>query len=124
MPGNGKSILIVEDEEAIRVLIAELLQSKGYQTRMAADGSEALGEVDRQVPDLVLLDMRMPVMDGWVFAGILKQRRVNVPIIVFTAAENAQARAHELGAVGWISKPFTIEDLFDAVQRGLGIPAH
>ena len=69
------------------------------------------------MPDLILLDMKMPVMNGWVFAKEYHRRYdKGAPIIVVTAADDARQRAIETGAVGWISKPFDADDLLRAVS--------
>jgi two-component system chemotaxis response regulator CheY len=65
----------------------------------------------------VLLDMRMPEMDGWGFARAIRERGMQLPILVMTAAENARAWANEIGADGFVSKPFELEELLAAVAR-------
>jgi CheY-like chemotaxis protein len=73
--------------------------------------------VERTRPSLVLLDMRMPVLDGWGFAAALKARGVTLPILVMTAAQNARAWAEEIGAQGVVAKPFEVPHLLDAGER-------
>lgn len=113
-------ILIVDDEGDLRNLLALVLHSQGYTTATAADGREALEAITRQAPDLILLDMHMPVMDGWAFAREL--RRLGgpyPPIIVVTASEEAERRARDIGAEAWLSKPFDLDHLITTVSRQL-----
>ena len=69
---------------------------------------------------LVILDMRMPVMDGWAVARALRGQGIDVPIIVMTAAESAKRWADEVGAEGYLSKPFGLDELLAAVERFRG----
>ncbi|MGH2543047.1 MAG: response regulator, partial [Ardenticatenaceae bacterium] len=68
-------------------------------------------------PALVLLDMRMPVLDGWSFTSILAEQGVDLPIVVMTAAQDARRWAHEIGAAGFLAKPFDLTELLDVVAR-------
>ena len=110
-------ILVVDDDPSIRTTVCEILELEGYPVQEAADGAEALRAVERAVPALVLLDMRMPVLDGWGFAREIKQRRLNLPILVMTAAQDARRWAQEIGATGWLAKPFELLDLLAAIER-------
>jgi two-component system, chemotaxis family, chemotaxis protein CheY len=112
-------ILVVDDDPAILDIVVKTLDFEGYPTARATNGAEALNAIERRRPSLVLLDMRMPVMDGWTFAKELAERNVDVPILVMTAAHDARRWASEVGAVGYVEKPFDIEELLDAVQRAL-----
>ena len=114
-------VLVVEDDRDLASLVEMILADAGYEVRTAPDGAEALARVQERAPGLVFLDMRMPVMDGWAFARALRARLGHtVPIVVLTAAENARARAEEIGAEGWLAKPFEIDDVVRAVVRFLG----
>ena len=116
--GSGAApILVVDDDPNIVSVVTELLDMEGYPFTTANNGQEALDAVARTTPSLVLLDMRMPVMDGWGFARALKERGVQLPIIVMTAAQNARAWAEEIGAQGYVPKPFEVTALLDAVAR-------
>jgi len=91
---------------------------EGYEAFRASNGREALDLVGRGMPDLILLDMKMPVMSGWEFAaGLQKAYAKRAPIVVMTAAEDARDRAREIGAESWISKPFELDELVRAVRR-------
>lgn len=95
--------------------VEAVLLEEGYEVSTASNGQEALAEVQRDLPSLVLLDMCMPVMDGWRFAEEVRQHGIDVPIVVMTAAQDARRWASEIGAEGYVAKPFDIEDLLTAV---------
>ena len=110
-------ILVVDDDESIRQTVSEILEVEGYQVAAAANGEEALVRLEETPPALVLLDMRMPVLDGWGFARVLRERGIRLPILVMTAAQSARTWAEEIGADGYVAKPFDLQDLLDQVQR-------
>lgn len=112
-------ILIVDDDPAIRETIVEVLVEEGYSVEAATNGAEGLAAVRRSPPALVLLDMRMPVLDGWGFARALEEAGLRLPIIVMTAAQDASRWAHEIQAVGVLPKPFDLDDLLQAVEETL-----
>jgi CheY-like chemotaxis protein len=116
----SRPILVVDDDESILATIAELLDMEGYQVQTAVNGVDALNRLDTSDPSLVLLDMRMPVMDGWGFARALHARGRRVPILVMTAAQDAQAWADEVGAAGFVAKPFDLPDLLHAIEHLTG----
>ncbi len=111
-------VLVVEDDPDLSALVEMILSDAGYGVRIAGDGAEALARVAEEMPDVVLLDMRMPVMNGWEFAREFRGRWGRAaPIVVVTAAENARARAEEIGAEGWLEKPFDVDDVLRLVAR-------
>ena len=110
-------ILIVDDDASIRDTVADVLDMEGYSTVTAVNGAHALSVMEGRRPRLVLLDMRMPVMDGWSFARAVAERGITVPILVMTAAQNAQTWAEEIDADGFVAKPFNVADLVAAVER-------
>jgi len=120
MPRPG-SVLVVEDDPDLVDLMAVILQDAGYRVATATDGLEALARIEAEMPSLILLDMRMPRMNGWEFAGEFRTRwDRSCPIVVVTAAENARLRAEEIGADGWLEKPFELEDVVRMVERHVG----
>jgi CheY-like chemotaxis protein len=112
-----RPILIIDDDPAIRATVAEILESEGYSVATASNGADGLQSLDRIDAALVLLDMRMPILDGWGFARALHARGIQVPILVMTAAQDARRWAREINAEGYIAKPFDLLDLLDAVGR-------
>lgn len=119
----ARDVLVVEDDPDLSDLLAMILADAGYPVRRAHDGAEALARVAEAMPALVLLDMRMPVMNGWEFAREFRARHGRAaPIVVVTAAENARLRAEEIAADGWLEKPFELEDVLGAVARFAGPP--
>ena len=113
---NNQSILIVDDDPAILVTVAAILEFEGYQVEQARNGAEALVVLEQGRPGLVLLDMRMPVLDGWGFARALTERGIHLPILVMTAAQDAGRWAREIGAAGYVAKPFELAGLLRAVE--------
>jgi DNA-binding NtrC family response regulator len=113
-------ILVVDDERTIRELVCEVLADEGYEVVGASNGSEALGALEQNAAfSLVVLDMWMPVMNGWQFAAEIGERGIALPIVVMTAAREARHRAEEIGAIGYIGKPFDVDQFIDAVQNAI-----
>ena len=110
-------ILVVDDEPHIRATVTAMLESEGYDVIEATNGADALRAVEAAPPDIVLLDMRMPVLDGWGFAAELRRRGHHVPIVVMTAASDAARWASEIAAPAFVAKPFGIDDLITAVEN-------
>jgi CheY-like chemotaxis protein len=110
-------ILVVDDDTSIREIIAEMLELEGYPVEQAANGAEALRRIEERVPSLILLDMRMPILDGWGVARALSSRGMHLPIVVLTAAQDPKSWAREVSAVAYLAKPFDDSDLFEIVQR-------
>lgn len=112
-----KKILIVDDEMRMRRVIADYLHIKGYETVEAADGVEALERFAMESPDLVLLDVMMPLMDGW---DVCKRIRASskVPIIMLTARgqEEDELQGFSLGADEYIAKPFSLKILLARIE--------
>ncbi len=117
----GREVLVVEDDPDMAAVVQMIVAEAGYQVRTACDGAEALERIAERMPGVILLDMRMPVMDGWEFAREFGARFGRAaPIVVITAAENARARAEEIGADGWLEKPFELDEVVRMVSRFLG----
>jgi two-component system chemotaxis response regulator CheY len=116
----GGRILVVDDDEPIRELVAEILREDGYEVTEARNGAQGLRCLDSGGTfELVMLDMRMPVLDGWQFAAAVTERGLGLPIVVMTAAQDARQWAEEINAAGYIAKPFGIDDLAGVVHRVL-----
>lgn len=109
-PGARQPILIIDDDEVILNTLAYLLRDEGYLVACASNGQEALRAVAQQPPCLILLDMKMPVMDGWAFASAYRTLPApHAPLIVMTAAQDTTGRAFSITADGYIAKPFDID---------------
>lgn len=115
------SVLVVDDDPTILATVADALDLEGYPVVTAANGQEALDALDRTErasrPRLVLLDMRMPVLDGWGFVRALRERRLNLAVVVMTAASDARRWAREIEAEAVLPKPFELDELIDAVKQ-------
>ena len=122
----AKFILIVEDDLDLARLVAEVLEAAGYQTAIAANGCEALDHLrtTNNHPALILLDMMMPVMDGWEFRE--EQRKLpalaSIPVVTVTADGDARGKAASIQAAGYVAKPISIDTLLDEVERICGLP--
>ncbi len=114
---NTMSVLAVDDDPSILDLMTDILSGEGYRVLAAQNGAEALTVLGSESPCLVLLDMRMPTMDGWGFASALREKGLRYPVVVVTAAENARAWAQEIGADAYLAKPFQLADLLRIVDR-------
>ncbi len=110
-------ILVVDDDPTILATVSEALDFEGFPVITATNGAEALELVDRNRPSLVLLDMRMPVLDGWGFMRAVRERGLNLTVVVMTAAADARRWAREIDAQGVLAKPFELDDLLGAVVR-------
>ncbi|MCM2322497.1 MAG: response regulator [Oligoflexia bacterium] len=118
-----RRILVVDDDRDLREVVSLLLEEEGFHVRCAENGREALACLETYEPAVILLDMRMPVMDGWQFMKELRQRQphTSATVIVFTAAEDARQRAQEIGTPYFISKPFEIDEVLRTVRSVLPV---
>lgn len=110
-------ILVVDDDPSILETVRQILDLEGYTVMTATNGADALEKVKRVPPLFILLDMRMPVLDGWGFAREMRARGVSIPIVVMTAAQDARRWANEIGAADYVAKPFEIPDFLTTVER-------
>lgn len=112
-------ILVVDDDAAIRDVVVDILEMSDYRVKTAANGAEALDHIQRDQPAAVLLDLMMPVMDGWEF--LRRCRRLaccaRVPVVVMSAAHDAAVAADQLGAQAYLSKPFDMDTVLKVVGR-------
>ena len=124
----GRDILVVEDDYNISNLIHMYLAKEGFETRLASDGAKAIEEFRKKVPDLIVLDIMLPVMDGWAVCARIRETS-RVPIIMLTAKIEVHDRIHglEMGADDYLVKPFEMKELIariNAVLRRTEIPTH
>lgn len=118
----GETVLIIEDRrEHIVFLANQVLKPGGYQVMTAMDGQRGLKRILSDKPDLVILDMNMPKMDGLELLAALRERQVNIPVILttFYGSEQVAQRALQLGAVAYVVKPFTADEMLRAIQKAL-----
>ncbi|MEZ0334493.1 MAG: ATPase, T2SS/T4P/T4SS family, partial [Gemmatimonadales bacterium] len=122
--GNGACVLLVEDEDQLRRVMKDLLEREGYTVTEARDGGQALDQVDRFAPDVIILDLNLPGLDGYSVLSQLRSRPATrgIPVMVLTAKgdEDNEVRVFELGAVDFITKPFRARALSARLEAVLG----
>jgi CheY-like chemotaxis protein len=117
---RAERILVIDDDESIRQIVRLCLSDEGYEVFEASNGQAALEAVDEFQPSLILLDLRMPVMDGWEFARRYRASPgPHAPLVAFVAALNAEEECADLDMAGILSKPFDLDDLLQAVRTQL-----
>ncbi len=118
-----KTILIAEDNSASRELVREILEAQGYQVIEARDGQEALQKAEEADPDLVLMDIRMPVLDGFAVLGRLRRdhRFDSLPVLALTAyaMKGDKQRILAAGFNGYATKPVDADELSNQIRRFL-----
>lgn len=113
---KGGRILVIDDEPMVREAVGRMLVAEGYQVDHAADGAAALTVVDRDPPDVILLDLMMPGMNGRQFLTALREARgSDIPVVVMTAVHGLAQRAVDLGATDVVEKPFDLDELLNKV---------
>ncbi|HUF32334.1 MAG TPA: response regulator [Acidimicrobiales bacterium] len=119
-------ILVVDDEPDILMVVRLSLEAHGHEVLLAADGRMALDRLTGHLPDLVLLDLMMPVLDGWGVLVALRDRPEEVPVVVLSALvgnKAAERRAYDLGALDVVGKPFEVDALLRRVDELLALDA-
>ena len=117
-----RPILVVDDDAAIRNVVADILEMSDYRVTTASNGAEALDRIRIEPPAAVLLDLMMPVMDGWEFLERCRRRRpcAELPVAVMSAAHDAASAARKLGVQAYLTKPFEIDAVLAVVDRLAG----
>ena len=112
-------VLVVDDDPSIQGFLAEALADEGYAVRTATDGRRALDVLGTWRPDLILLDLMMPEMDGWTFRAEQRGRAelADIPVIVLSATRDLEARTEALAPAHVFSKPFDLNALLGAVEE-------
>lgn len=112
-------ILIIEDDIDIREALLTVLTDEGYQVAGVSNGQEALLRLERSRPALILLDLRMPVMDGWQFREAQRRdaRLRDIPVVVISADGEARQQLGVMGEVGFLRKPIELDVLLSEVAR-------
>ena len=116
-------LLVVDDDPELRRLTECLLCAHGYHVVVAANGNDAIQRLRERCPDLIVLDLNMPVMNGWEFrteqGHLMDEQRAAVPVLLMTGLDDAAIQAQTLRAVGAIKKPFDPDDLLNAVSAAI-----
>jgi CheY-like chemotaxis protein len=109
-------VLIIEDDADIREALTELLQAAGYECTSAANGAEGLALIRQHRPDVILLDLMMPVMDGWQFRALQRwdSTIADIPVVVMSASDRDAVLE---GAAASLPKPYTLDEVIAAVGR-------
>ncbi len=121
MPVKNK-ILVVDDEEALRTVLSSELEGEGYQVSTAGDGEEAIKILGSQQFHLILLDIKMPNVDGFEVLKFIKQKQPTTKVIMLTGFADLKnaIESKKLGAEDFVSKPYDLVDLLTTVERVLG----
>ena len=112
-----KKILVVEDDKSIRELLIEILQDEGYSVTFGENGEEGLKSLESVVPDLILMDVSMPIMDGYTFKSeLLKNDQWNtIPVIVMSAQDQGPEKLESHGFSNFIQKPLELNHLLETI---------
>jgi DNA-binding response OmpR family regulator len=112
----GRSVLVVDDDVNLTRLLRMILRSAGFEVLTAEDGFAGLEVTKERTPDLIILDLRMPQMDGHEFYRELRNRGIQTPVLI-ASAYGARAAQRELGAQGAIEKPFDPDRVVEVVEQ-------
>lgn len=117
-------ILVVDDDSDLRGSLVDVLEEEGYEVSCANNGEEALRALSGGAPDAILLDLTMPVMDGWTFRDLQRSdpRIAGIPTVVISAAYSDPHAVEDLAADAFLAKPFEVSNLTDTLQRLCGRP--
>lgn len=130
MTQAGGGILVVDDDMDIRSVVSELLSDEGYQVRTAVNGRDALATLSSWQPDVILLDLMMPIMDGWTFLTTQQSNREIrcIPVIVMSASHSLSRDGERLAVADIVAKPFEIDTVLSKVaalaNRSDASPSH
>jgi DNA-binding NtrC family response regulator len=115
------SILVVDDEDALRTVLGGELVSEGYEVRTAADGDEAISELEKSTFDLVLLDIKMPRLNGFEVLKFIKEKHEKTKVVMLTGFADLKnaIESKKLGADDFVSKPYDLVDLLTTIERVL-----
>ena len=115
----GKKILVIDDDPALTRMVDSYFTSHGYEVIVAFDGDEGLEKIKADVPDLIILDVQMPKMNGYTFVHEMKKipQSENIPIIVLTAKQGMAEIFKVEGVKDYITKPFAMEKLLESIKK-------
>ena len=120
MADDAPCVLVVDDDPDLRVMLCAILEAEGYTVDSAADGLEALAQLQARQPHVIVADLQMPRMTGQELLGQLRQLPVHIPVVFMTAGLRAELEAEQHGADGFLAKPFELDDLLQLVARLCG----
>jgi CheY-like chemotaxis protein len=115
--GRDINVLVVDDQEAIRDTLQTALDDEGFTVECAANGREALDILGRWKPCVILLDLMMPVMDGWTFREEQRRAGNTVPVVLLSAAGELEEHRQALGAAAVITKPFELDRVISTIEQ-------
>ena len=119
-----RTVLIIEDEKLIIVSTQMVLEAAGFRVESATNGEDGIAKAKSLTPDLILLDIMMPGIDGWETLTRLKRdpETATIPVIIFTAREHARGhqKSAEMGAADYFRKPFEPDELIELVEKHVG----
>jgi CheY-like chemotaxis protein len=112
-------VMVVEDDYAIRETLRDVLEEQGYRVVWASNGEEALARLKGTTPRVILLDLMMPVMDGWEFRHAQQRDPAlsRIPVVVISADHGLENKVSALAVDGWLAKPFELDALLATVDR-------
>ena len=110
------NVLVVDDQEVIRDTLQTALDDEGFTVECASNGQEALDILGHWKPCVILLDLMMPVMDGWAFCAAQQQSGDRTPVVLLSAAGELREQAQALCAAGFIPKPFDIDHVVNVIE--------
>ena len=115
---NEATIVVVDDEPAIRDLLATSLKFSGFAVEMAATGSQAIETIEKNKPDLIVLDVMLPDIDGFTVTRRIRQEGINAPILFLTARDDSQDKIMGLSVGGddYVTKPFSLEEVVARIR--------
>src|SRR5213592_4044902 len=120
-PARGPLVLVVDDDPQVREVVRVNLELEGYTVREAANAEEGLAQLEEDAPDLILLDVMMPQVDGWEMLRRVQERHGigSIPVVMFSGKldDAARAEAAERGAQGFIGKPFDLRSLIEQTKQ-------
>ncbi len=118
-----RHILIIEDDPSVRTLLEKSLKAKGFRVTLSKDGVEGLTNLDREAPDLIIVDIMMPRLDGMTFVKAIKKNNntTQIPVIFLTAKNDPRSMIDgiNVGAKFYVTKPFQFDELFTKIQKAL-----
>lgn len=115
------SVLVVDDEDALRTVLTSELSNEGYEVRNASDGDEAITELQKAKYDLVLLDIKMPRVNGFEVLKFIKEQQPKTKVVMLTGFADLKnaIESKKLGADDFVSKPYDLVDLLTTIERVL-----